>query len=70
MNKLALGTAQFGMNYGIGSSSGRVPINEVKKILDYAKSINIDMLDTASAYGESEKTLGELNVEDLSLIHI
>lgn len=68
MNKLALGTAQFGMNYGIGSSSGRTPINEVKKILDYAKSINIDMLDTASAYGESEKTLGELNVEDFRVV--
>ena len=68
MNKLALGTAQFGMNYGISSSSGRVQINEVKKILDYAKSINIDMLDTASTYGKSEKTLGELNVEDFRVV--
>ena len=68
MNKLAIGTAQFGMDYGIGSSPGKVSINEVKKILEYAKSINIDMLDTASAYGKSEKTLGELNVGEFKVV--
>lgn len=68
MNKLAIGTAQFGMDYGIGSSPGKVSINEVKKILEYAKSTNIDMLDTASAYGKSEKTLGELNVDEFKVI--
>ena len=68
MNKLAIGTAQFGMDYGIGSSPGKVSINEVKKILEYAKSINIDMLDTASAYGKSEKTLGELNVDEFKIV--
>ena len=68
MNKLAIGTAQFGMDYGIGSSPGKVSINEVKKILEYAKSTNIDMLDTASAYGKSEKTLGELNVDEFKVV--
>lgn len=68
MNKLAIGTAQFGMDYGIGSSPGKVSINEVKKILEYAKSTNIDMLDTASAYGKSEKTLGELNVDEFKIV--
>ena len=34
MNKIALGSAQFGMNYGIKNSS-KVPTNEeIKKILD------------------------------------
>ena len=68
MNKLAIGTAQFGMDYGIESSPGKVSINEVKKILEYAKSINIDMLDTASAYGKSEKILGELNVDEFKIV--
>ena len=68
MNKLALGTAQFGMDYGIGSSPGKVSISEVKKILEYAKSTNIDMLDTASAYGNSEKTLGKLNVDEFHVV--
>ena len=68
MNRLAIGTAQFGMDYGIGSSPGKVGISEVKKILEYAKSTNIDMLDTASAYGKSEKTLGELNVDKFKVV--
>jgi aryl-alcohol dehydrogenase-like predicted oxidoreductase len=68
MNKLALGTAQFGMDYGIGSSPGKLSISEVKKILEYAKSTNIDMLDTASAYGNSEKTLGKLNVDEFHVV--
>ena len=68
MNKLALGTAQFGMDYGIGSSPGKVNISEVKKILEYAKLTNIDMLDTASAYGKSEKILGELNVDEFKVV--
>ena len=68
MNKLALGTAQFGMDYGIGSSPGKLSISEVKKILEYAKLTNIDMLDTASAYGKSEKILGELNVDEFKVV--
>ena len=68
MNKLALGTAQFGMDYGIGSSPGKVNISEVKKILEHAKLTNIDMLDTASAYGKSEKILGELNVDEFKVV--
>jgi hypothetical protein len=68
MNKLAIGTAQFGMDYGIGSSPGKVNISEVKKILEYAKLTNIDMLDTASAYGKSEKILGELNVDEFKVV--
>ena len=68
MNKLAIGTAQFGMDYGIGSSPGKVNISEVKKILEYAKLTNIDMLDTASAYGKSEKILGELSVDEFKVL--
>ena len=68
MNKLAIGTAQFGMDYGIGSSPGKVSISEVKKILEYAKLTNINVLDTASAYGKSEKTLGELNVDEFKVV--
>jgi aryl-alcohol dehydrogenase-like predicted oxidoreductase len=57
--KLALGTAQFGMDYGIASRSGRVPQDEIGAILTRAKSEGIDTLDTAIAYGESEVALGK-----------
>ena len=59
VSKIALGTAQFGLNYGIANSKGRVPREEVFNILDLALDKGIDTLDTARAYGEAEKVLGE-----------
>lgn len=56
--KLALGTAQFGMAYGVANASGKVPAGEVEKILTYASGRGIDTLDTAVGYGESETVLG------------
>ncbi|BBN81098.1 oxidoreductase [Pseudoalteromonas sp. A25] len=57
--KLALGTVQFGLNYGVTNSFGQVPKSEVKDILDYARHQGISMLDTAAAYGNSEEVLGQ-----------
>ena len=57
--KLCLGTAQFGIDYGINNTSGKIPKEEVKKILNFAFDNGITMIDTASAYGESEAVLGE-----------
>ena len=59
MNKLTLGTVQFGIDYGINNSSGKVSKDEVFKILKYAEDNGIDLLDTSYAYGESETVLGE-----------
>jgi aryl-alcohol dehydrogenase-like predicted oxidoreductase len=59
LSRLALGTAQFGLDYGINNPSGRIPREAVFKILDFALEHGIDMLDTAPAYGESENVLGE-----------
>ena len=59
MSKIALGTAQFGMDYGINNSRGKVPSEEVYAILDLAALSGIDTLDTAAAYGDSEKVIGE-----------
>ena len=49
MNKLGLGTVQFGIDYGISSVQGQVKPNEVVEINDFAKSIGIENLDTAPA---------------------
>jgi len=57
--KLCLGTAQFGLDYGINNTSGKIPKDEVFKILNLAYDNGINMLDTASAYGDSEAVLGE-----------
>jgi aryl-alcohol dehydrogenase-like predicted oxidoreductase len=58
VNKLAIGTANFGMHYGYIDSVGKVKPNIVSEILDLAYSNNIDTIDTAQAYGESEIVLG------------
>ena len=56
MNKLALGTVQFGMNYGIANNSKKIfPQKSISEILKLAKLSKITTLDTAIAYGSSEK---------------
>lgn len=59
ISKLILGTAQFGLNYGISNQRGQIPQSEVNTILTEASKAGILTLDTAAAYGESEKSLGE-----------
>jgi len=66
--KIALGTVQFGIPYGIANSNGQVDKLEVKAILNHAKSFGIDTIDTAIAYGESEQCLGDIGVDDYHLV--
>jgi len=58
---LSIGTAGFGMDYGIYNKTDKVGIEEIKKIFNLAKINNIKTLDTAQAYGDSEKIIGNLN---------
>lgn len=66
--KLALGTAQFGLNYGIANSIGQTSEVEVGRILETAVEAGIDTLDTAIAYGESERVLGRHRADRFKLI--
>lgn len=59
MSKIVLGTVQFGTNYGINNTSGQVTKEDVATILKIAFEGGIKTLDTSSAYGTSEQTLGE-----------
>ena len=67
-NRLAVGTAQFGMRYGVANRNGAIPATEVSKILNLCKSAGVTYLDTASGYGDSEKKLGEYGVQNFNLI--
>lgn len=59
LEKLALGTVQFGLPYGIASKvQTAVEYQEVTQIISSALSHNITVLDTAQAYGNSEEVLG------------
>lgn len=60
--KLALGTVQFGLDYGVANVSGRVTAQEANAILQRAQVCGMDTLDTAIAYGDSEAVLGQLGI--------
>lgn len=64
VNKLVLGTVQFGLDYGINNHSGQVNEEEVGRILKLANESGINSLDTSSAYGNSEAVLGKSLLEN------
>ncbi|GAB3824530.1 aldo/keto reductase [Hymenobacter jeollabukensis] len=57
--KLALGTAQFGLAYGINNTQGRPNDDAVAAVLAEAQAAGLTLLDTAAAYGDSEARLGQ-----------
>ena len=58
--KLALGTVQFGLSYGVSNTHGKTTEQQALDILEYAWRSGINTLDTASGYGDSEKVIGRL----------
>jgi hypothetical protein len=68
MSRLALGTAQFGAPYGVANSGGPLSREEAIRIVQFASSAGIDTLDTAIAYGESERILGEIGVQQFKVV--
>ena len=59
VKKFGLGTAQLGSNYGIANCSGMPDYEESFQILDTALENDFFLLDTAPAYGKSEKIIGK-----------
>ena len=68
MSKLALGTVQFGLDYGVSNDCGEVQKSEVVRILNVCKDNDIDLLDTASSYGKSEEVLGDAGIKSFDII--
>ncbi len=68
ISKLALGSAQFGMSYGISNRVGQVGRTQVAEILNLAKQNGINTLDTAIVYGESESVLGSIGLDCWNVI--
>ena len=59
-DRLALGTVQWGLPYGIANRTGRPDDAEITRILATAREAGVRVLDTARAYGESEAVIGRL----------
>ncbi len=68
VNKLGLGTVQWGLRYGLANQNGITSPETVKEILSEARGYGITVLDTASLYGESEAVLGANSLEGFKLI--
>jgi aryl-alcohol dehydrogenase-like predicted oxidoreductase len=68
LNKIALGTVQFGLNYGINNDAGQINFEEAKKILALCVESGIDTIDTAYAYGNSETVLGKIGIKQFKTI--
>lgn len=66
MDNICIGTAQFGMEYGIANEKGRPGLNEVRRIVESASQRGIYFYDTAVSYGTSETVLGSV-FSDLSI---
>lgn len=59
LNKLTLGTVQFGMDYGINNPNGKPSLAKSLEMLDCVWQKGIRIFDTAYNYGEAEDILGE-----------
>ncbi|MBI2433354.1 MAG: aldo/keto reductase [Candidatus Hydrogenedentes bacterium] len=57
--QLILGTVQLGMPYGIANTVGQPDLVHAREIVETALSCGIRHFDTAQAYGDSERVLGE-----------
>jgi aryl-alcohol dehydrogenase-like predicted oxidoreductase len=66
--KLALGTVQFGLNYGVANRQGQVSQDEAQAILEHAWASGMDTLDTAIDYGDSEQRLGEIGIQNWRVV--
>src|SRR6056297_2497940 len=58
-HKLCLGTAQFGLDYGVANKYGKPSLERAFKMLDFAFEMGIRWFDCAQAYGNAEEVLGE-----------
>jgi aryl-alcohol dehydrogenase-like predicted oxidoreductase len=68
IRRLALGTVQFGLPYGIANRSGKLSSAEGSAIIRRAWASGVDTLDTAIAYGDAERQLGEIGVRQWRVV--
>ncbi len=66
--ELVLGSAQFGLDYGISNADGMTTLNEISKVLRFAQKTKIKKIDTAYSYGNSHKSLASTNLENFKII--
>ena len=66
LSKISIGTAQFGLDYGLGSKK-KVELPEVKKILNLCNKNCISNIDTAFNYGDAHQVLSNAPLEKFQI---
>jgi len=59
--KLILGTVQFGIDYGVNNSIGKLEENQVLELFKIAHNQGIRVLDTAEVYGNAHEIIGNFH---------
>lgn len=74
ISKMTLGTVQLGMAYGISNNEGKPDETKAFKIIESALANGVNCFDTAAAYGDSEKIIGnyfrssETKTQDVTIV--
>jgi spore coat polysaccharide biosynthesis protein SpsF len=69
--RICIGTATLGMNYGIMNKFGQFRLEDFNKVLDEADKLGMKFIDTAKQYGSSEPLLADLinlRIKDYNII--
>ena len=66
--KIALGTVQWGLDYGISNTNGIPTDAELDAIVRLATQNCIDLFDTASQYGNAEQRVGNYTTKNSSVV--
>jgi hypothetical protein len=65
--KLAIGGAQFGLDYGFVKNK-KIETNEIYKIKKLAKKFKVSFIDTAINYNDSERIIGNNKLNNFKII--
>lgn len=60
MSKLVIGTAQWGLDYGITNFQGKLSDQVILELVQRLTEINVLDLDTAASYGNAEERIAQL----------
>ena len=68
LQRLVLGSANFGNEYGLANNHQLLDRERVSNILETADSAGINYIDTAPSYGQSEIVLGSIGLSKFRMI--
>ena len=69
-SKLILGTVQFGLDYGINNTIGKMSEDKVFELLENAYSLGVKTLDTAEAYGNAHSVISNFHKQSKKRFNI